>query len=283
LLVRRRPEAVLVQNPSLILAALALLLRRPLRYRLLVDAHNEAVQPFKNRQRWVARLSRWVIRRADLTIVTNRYLAEQVTLQSGRPFTLPDRVPTPPAAPAQELGAKFNVVLVATFDSDEPCAAAFTAVEGADLQLYVTGNHRKLDPTLAAAVPSNVQFTGFLDEQAYWGLLRGADAIVDLTLKDNCLVCGAYEALALAKPMLLSDNPAGRELFGSSAIFTDNTSADIRRALVRLRAERASLEAAAQRKRAELTELWNSAARALCLVIASPRTNPRTADGGLVN
>ena len=167
LLVRRRPEAVLVQNPSLILAALALLLRRPLRYRLLVDAHNEAVQPFKNRQRWVARLSRWVIRRADLTIVTNRYLAEQVTLQNGKPFTLPDRIPTPPTAPAQELRAKFNVVLVATFDSDEPCAAAFTAVEGADLQLYVTGNHRKLDPTLATAMPSNIQFTGFLDEQAY--------------------------------------------------------------------------------------------------------------------
>jgi hypothetical protein len=283
LLVRRRPGVVLVQNPSLILAAFALLLRRPLRYRLLVDAHNEAVQPFKNRQRWVARLSQWVIRRADLTIVTNRYLADQVTLQGGRPFTLPDRVPSPPAASAKELGGSFNVVLVATFDSDEPCAEVFTAVAGTGLQLYVTGNYRKLDPALAAAAPANVHFTGFLDEQAYWSLLRGADAIVDLTLKENCLVCGSYEALALSKPMLLSDNPAGRELFGPSALFTDNTSADIRRALARLRAERASLESAAQRKRIELTELWNSAAHALRLIIESSRSNPHIADSGVVS
>src|SRR6185437_10192477 len=96
LFVRRQPDVVVVQNPSLMLAAFALVLRRVLRYRLIVDAHNEAVQPFKNRQRWFAWLSRCVVRGADLTIVTNRHLAEQVVQQGGRPFILPDRVPSPP-------------------------------------------------------------------------------------------------------------------------------------------------------------------------------------------
>src|SRR5947207_10911589 len=66
LLARRRPRILLVQNPSLILAALAAAVRGVLGYRLIADAHNEAVVPFINRQWWVTRLSRWVIRRADL-------------------------------------------------------------------------------------------------------------------------------------------------------------------------------------------------------------------------
>ena len=141
---RRRPDVVLVQNPSLILAALALALRPLVRYRLVVDAHNEAVQPYKNRQRWVAALSRRVVRGADLTIVTNRFLADQVVQQGGTAFTLPDRVPAPPEAPATVLPGTFNVVLVATFDLDEPWHEVLAAVEGVDVDLYVTGNHRKL-------------------------------------------------------------------------------------------------------------------------------------------
>ena len=283
LLVRRRPDVLLVQNPSLILAAFALVLRHVLRYRLMVDAHNEAVQPFTHRQPWVARLSRWVVRGADLTIVTNRHLAEHVVRQGGKPFILPDRVPSPPPVPTKALPGPFNVVLIATFASDEPCAEVFTAVRGTDIELYVTGNTRKLSPGAVAAAPSNVHFMGFLDEQAYWSLLQAADAIVDLTLKENCLVCGSYEALALAKPMLLSDNPASRELFATSAVFTDNSSGDIRRCLALLRAQRPALEQAAECKRGELTDLWNSAARALSAAITNSRTKPSAPDDGLVN
>ncbi|MGH9522527.1 MAG: glycosyltransferase [Terriglobales bacterium] len=276
LLVRRRPRVLMVQNPSLVLAVLGVLARHVLRYRLVVDAHNEAVQPFKNRQPWIASLSRWVIRCSDLTIVTNRYLADDVTRQGGRPFTLPDRVPSPPPVPKETpLAGTFNVVLIATFDSDEPCAEVFTAVSGTDIDLYVTGNQRKLSRSAAAAAPPNVHFTGFLEEAAYWSLLQAADAVVDLTLKSNCLVCGSYEALALTKPMLLSDSPASRELFGTSAVFTDNTSADIRHALTRVRNERTALEEAAKRRRAELRDHWNSAAAALRVQISSLPENSR--------
>jgi hypothetical protein len=121
-LARRRPKVVLVQNPSLILAALAAAVRGVLGYRLVVDAHNEAVVPFINRQRWVARLAQWVIRRADLTIVSNRQLAERVLRQGGKPYTLPDRIPMPPPVPARTLSGTFNVVLIATFAPDEPIA-----------------------------------------------------------------------------------------------------------------------------------------------------------------
>ena len=267
-LARRRPKVLLVQNPSLILAALAAAVRGVLGYRLVVDAHNEAVVPFINRQRWVARLSQWVIRRADLTIVSNRQLAERVLRQGGEPYTLPDRIPMPPAVPARTLSGTFNVVLIATFAPDEPIAEVLEAVRGVEVELYVTGDHRKLDGAVAARAPGNVRFTGFLDELDYWSLLRAADAIVDLTLMDDCLVCGSYEALALGKPMLLSNNSATVELFGDSAVFTNNTVADIRGALERLRLEQVRLRAAAEGKRSELVYLWTGSARALGDLVA---------------
>lgn len=271
LLARRRPDVLLVQNPSLILAALAAAARGVLGYSLIVDAHNEAVVPFINRQRWVARLSQWIIRRADLTIVTNRQLAERVLQQAGRPFTLPDRIPAPPPVSVRTLDGAFNVVLIATYAPDEPVAEVLEAVCGADIVLYVTGNHSNLDPTVAARVPPNVRFTGFLDELDYWSLLRSADAIVDLTLMDNCLVCGSYEAMALGKAMLLSNNCASVELFGDCAVFTNNTTADIRQALDRLRLEHARLQAAVERRRSELVDLWTSGAHSLATLVATSR------------
>jgi glycosyltransferase involved in cell wall biosynthesis len=263
LLARRRPRVLLVQNPSLVLSALAVALRGVFRYRLVVDAHNEAVDPYENRQSWIAVLSRWVVRRADLTIVTNRQLTQLVREQRGEAFILPDKIPQAPDGPQRRLDAAFNVVLIATFAKDEPITAIFDAVRGAELDLYVTGNPVGLAASVRAAAPPNVRFTGFLAEEDYWGLLRSADAIIDLTLKPDCLVCGAYEALALGKPLLLSGNAASIELFGDGALYTDNSPADIRRALGRLRAEQLSQQAAARRKRDELIERWKASAQAL--------------------
>lgn len=267
LLVRRRAPVLLVQNPSLILATLAVVLRRTLGYRLIVDAHNEAVEPYINKQRWIRSLSRWVIRESDLTIVSNRHLAALVEGWGGRSFTLPDRVPTPPPGARRPLGGGFNVVLIATHAADEPIAQVFEAVRGTDVQLYVTGNPRRLSPQLAVQLPPNVRLTGFLPDAEYWGLLRSADGIIDLTLMDDCLVSGAYEALAVGTPMLLSKNRASVELFGEAATFTDNTAADIRAALEALRAGSDALKAASELKRRELGERWSASAQDLATVI----------------
>jgi glycosyltransferase involved in cell wall biosynthesis len=272
LLVRRRARVLLVQNPSLILAALAVVLRPLLRYRLIVDAHNEAVEPYVNRQRWVRSLSRWVIRKADLTIVSNRQLAALVDRWGGRSFALPDPIPVLPAAlPTRTLDGPFNVVLIATHAADEPIAQIFDAVRDMDVHLYVTGNPRRMALAVADCVPHNVRFTGFLPDADYWALLRSADAIIDLTLMDDCLVSGAYEALAVGKPMLLSNNRASVELFGGAAVFTDNTAADIRLGLERLRLSRDAMKVAADNKRSELTERWIASAKDLTRIMGAEK------------
>ena len=80
-------------TPLLILATLVLAARPFLgRYKVVMDAHNEAVAPFTHAYWPITSLTRHVLRAADVTIVTNAALAEQVRQIGGNPHVLPDRL-----------------------------------------------------------------------------------------------------------------------------------------------------------------------------------------------
>lgn len=91
----RRPKVLIVQNPSIVLTLLAVVLKPICRYRLVVDAHNEAVEPFVHNNPLVRAVARFLLKKADITIVTNQKLAEKVEACGGRPAVLPDRLPSP--------------------------------------------------------------------------------------------------------------------------------------------------------------------------------------------
>jgi glycosyltransferase involved in cell wall biosynthesis len=231
---RARPEVLVVQNPSLILATLCVLLRPLLRYLLVVDAHNEAVRPFNLASAPLRWISRQCLRHADLTIVTNDALARVVDAVGGKPFVLPDPLPVPPPTPAtvgNDPG--FKVVVISTFSADEPleeivCAAS--RLQGT-AQFSVTGDLRRLPRRLRQQAPPNVAFTGFLRELDYWALLKSCDVVVDLTLMPDCLVCGAYEAIAVRKPIIMTDSSSARAWFGDAAIYVRNHADSIEQAL----------------------------------------------------
>jgi hypothetical protein len=230
---------------------------------LIVDAHNEAVQPYINTGRIVLALTRWVLRQADLTIVTNPQLAELVLAEGGRPFVLPDRVPQAPALRGINLEGASRVVLICTYAPDEPVREVIEAVRDLDITLYVTGNKKKCDPSLFATAPSKVLFTDFLQEEEYWEYLAACDGIVDLTTMPNCLVCGGYEAAALGQPLLLSSSAAASNLFGDAAVYTDNTSADIRRGMLELLSKGPMLQERMRVRAREMTNEWDLQARKL--------------------
>jgi glycosyltransferase involved in cell wall biosynthesis len=192
-------------------------------------------------------------------IVTNKYLADIVASNGGRPLILPDRIPEPPAGEIPvPMRGPFNVVLVATFVRDEPISEVLDAAAqlGPEFQFYVTGNDRNLAPTLRAGTPANVTFTGFLSELQYWSALRGADLVVDLTLIDNCLVCGAYEALAVGTPLVLSENAASIDLFAGAACFADNSANAIAQAIREAKVRAAELRAQVYSVRERLRTTW---------------------------
>lgn len=234
LLQRERPRILLVQSPSVVLALVTLFWKRWFRYRLVIDAHNEAVEPFSNAfiiMRWITNL---LLRYADRTIVTNPQLAKIVFKHGGVPLVLPDRIPIiPEQIPKFIVSEKFNVAVIATFASDEPIDQIISAANelNSGYHFYVTGSLNKIPENLRNSAPENITFCGFLTEHEYWALLKSCDIVMDLTLKDNCLVCGAYEALAVGTPMILSDNPACVDLFKGIAYFTGNTVESIKHCL----------------------------------------------------
>jgi glycosyltransferase involved in cell wall biosynthesis len=261
LLFRRKPAILFVQNPSLVLTTLVILTRRLFGYYLVVDAHNEGVRPFARRGRFVRWLTRRALSRADATIVTNTALAKDVKAEGGRPLVLPDRLPEPVLqARTQVEHERPLLVVISSFHPDEPVAAIIAAATMLpDVHFAFTGDARRF-PCKGAVLPRNVQLTGYLTEKAFWRLLSQATVVCDLTLKPDCIVCGAYEALALAKPMVLSDNPATREIFGSAAVLTDNGPKSIARAVRTAVKRRNRLGANARALREEYPAPWETRA-----------------------
>jgi glycosyltransferase involved in cell wall biosynthesis len=263
LLSQKRAHTVIVQNPSIVLNMVAVLARPFFSLRVFMDAHNEGVIPYLHPNALVRWVTRWLHKHCDYVIVTNKYLADIVVSNRGRPLVLPDRIPEPPAGSIpMPMRGPFNVVLIATFVPSEPIAEVLDAAAqlGSEFQFYVTGNDRKMPAHLRAAKPDNVTLTGFLSEPQYWAALRDADLVVDLTYVANCLVCGGYEALAVGTPLILSRSAASIDLFAGAARYVDNSAAEIVLAIREARRHAADLRAQVLSVRERLALAWEQSA-----------------------
>ncbi|MBK8165335.1 MAG: glycosyltransferase [bacterium] len=278
-----RPRILIVQNPSMFLTLLASLLKPLYGYSLVVDRHtnfmiNKQDSPLK---RVFVAVSNFTIRRSDLTIVTNRPLAELVSGVGGRPFVLPDRIPDwrHDTMFREHADGLHCVCFVCTYASDEPYDVVFAAAVGLppNIRLYVTGRPPKggLPYALRQLLESTPQIviTGYLSDEQYEGLINCSEVVMDLTTMDHCLVCGAYEAIAAGKPLILSDKQANRALFGDCAIYVENNDAGSIRAGIL--AGLANTESHAHNVRAfrdSYTIYWESQLAALKSVLTPDKT-----------
>jgi glycosyltransferase involved in cell wall biosynthesis len=263
----RRPDKVICQCPSLVLALFALLLRPLFGYRLGLDAHNGglAIEPDSScLMRWLAG---WLQRRADFVIVHNDAVEALVRSRCGTLIVIPDPLPTIPPAPSLNLARPFNLLFVCTFKADEPYLAVLEAARLIDpaIGIYVTGDPRgKTDPR---AWPEHVVFCGRVPWERYDQLLRSANGVIDLTTREHCLVCGAYEAVAAGKPMILSRTATLMSYFARGAVFTDNQASgsphSICRAILEVRTREAQLKAEVAILRRELAKDWNRRVKGL--------------------
>ena len=233
LIQRKRPNALIVQNPSVLLTSLACLLHKSFGYKLVVDAHNAGLLPESRLLEKLQFIYKYFQREADITLVTNESLANMVRKNSGKPLNLPDKLPRPPQLKALKLRGKYNVVYICTFGLDEPYQEVVNAGKyiSNDITIYITGNYKKGPKNIIERAPQQILFTGFLEEIDYWNLLYSADLVIDLTSRENCLVCGAYEAVSVGTPLILSDTKVLKEYFHKGAVFTSNRSNDIKQSI----------------------------------------------------
>lgn len=258
LLIKQRPQLLFVQNPSLVLALWAVLNRPFFSYRLIVDAHNAGLYPAEGKSPWLSRVANFILRNADLTMVTNQPLASEVIKRGGRPFVLPDPLPELPASRKPDQPAKTNFALtcICTWAEDEPIKDVIDAVRefNDEVTLYITGR----PPAWAQSMsrPEQVVLTGFLKEEAYLDLLGTSDALMVLTTRDNCLNCGAYEGVALEKPLVLSDTQVIRAYFDQGVVYTKADHHSIALAIRELMASSSSYQGQAAALKARLLTSW---------------------------
>lgn len=235
---KHKVSRLVVQNPSIALALLAVFIKRVLAITVLVDAHNAGIYPLEGKSRLLNLITRFICRNADIIIVTNAVLADQVSNWGGKPFIMTDPIPdfSPESDHKVTTGAKPFFLFVCTWAVDEPFTEVIKAASLVpEYDIYITGNyHKKLSADERAALPRNVRLLGFVSEEDYLAYCRAATGIIDLTLRDNCLVCGGYEAIALKKPGILSDSVVNREVFNKGFLFCENNSQSIANAMIQL-------------------------------------------------
>ncbi len=279
-LVSYRAPVIVVQNPSIVLAAMVVAFGRLTgRWKVAVDAHNVAIEQLKA-SGWLLRLvARALVRYADVTIVTNAPLAAIVKRHRGNPIVLPDCLPQPDLRQLPEPKhdpTSTAVTVISTFAADEPIEEILSAAEalGACYRFVFTGRPDGWRKTFRGRIPPNVEFSGFVPDADYWKLLASSDVIVDISTRRHCLVCGAYEALAIGRPIVLTDDPSTRQLFTSIAVFAEPESQSIASAIDQARIQHSRISAGSDAARTAYLKVWSERAHNLTQELGIPSIRP---------
>lgn len=244
---REKPNVVFAPNPSIVLNYLLLLARMVFRYTFVTDAHFGGIIAW-NGSFLLQKALNFCNKSADLVIVTNSAHANYVQSIGGKALICEDPLPDlTKYYSGKETSGKI-VFFICSFDVDEPHHVVFEAAKilAADgFKFYVSGNYTKegIEPT---EYPE-VSFLGFTPEHQFYERLFQADVVVDLTENENCLVCGAYEAMVAEKPLVTSDTVCLRNFFDQGTVFTEHNSSSVAEAVRTAYLERSRLKAEIQK------------------------------------
>ncbi len=266
-----RPSLLVVQNPSIVLAALASALRPVYRYTLVVDRHSNFKQGCTSSKspkwRLFHWLSRYSLRNADLTIVTNEEASALVAKAGGAAYVLPDKIPEIASARAPRARTYPTAVFVCSYADDEPIDAVLEAASlMPEVQVFLTGRAPANVRATATRI-TNVTLTGFLPEEDYRLLLAEADVVAALTTAEATLLCAAYEAVAVGAPLVLSPRKVLLQLFSKGRVVSEHSPSAIASAVREALNRRQELRSEVEQLRAEMNDAWDIKWRELLAVL----------------
>lgn len=223
-LLLRRPRALIVQAPPMLLVMLAHGYGRIARAPVVIDSHpaafgiegsglDRALLPV------LARLSR----RASGCIVTTDELGEQVKAWGGHPLVVHEAPPSWLEDDDDDSGAEPNrVIFVCTFAPDEPLNEVLDAAKLLpDVHFGITGDVRRLRRESRRRAPGNVEWLGYLTGPRYPEALRRAAAVLTLSCRRESVPRSAYEATYARRPLVTTAWPHMHELF-PHAVLVEN-------------------------------------------------------------
>lgn len=266
LLRKKRPHTIICQSPPITCAFVAMvykfLFAKGSKPRILIDVHTGAIS-----RPWSRNFSRIIMKRASANIVINNeqqnYLIENYRV---KPIVLEDPIPDFSDILSStkknegyrlEQKAISHVAVIASFAFDEPMREIFEAASKLpDIYFYVTGDKKNADQRLISGKSENVIITGFLDYNTYVDLLQKVDVIMDLTTDNTSIVAGAFEAVALEKPLITSNWVPMRRYFNRGTVYVKNSTEDIKNAIVAAVRRKEELSEAMHQLKIERTKDW---------------------------
>lgn len=237
-LLKHRPQIVFVQDPPIFGALFVYLWGLVMGTRFIIDSHSDALI-YSVWTRFMF-LHKFLEQRAIVTIVTNEYLKKIITNNQALGFILVDPPTTYPNRLRLNFPAdSFNVVLVSTANHNEPIYEVLEAANNLpEVTFFITGNfdNSKHFPDAKAKAPSNVNFTGYIfDEAEFFGLLESCQIVMSLITEDHNIQSGAAEGLWLGKPVITSDWELLRSYYTKGSILVDNSATSIQQAIETIR------------------------------------------------
>ncbi len=257
ILLRERPRVVYVTNPPVFAPLCVWLYSLFTGTKIIIDTHPPSL--YSRRWGWTLPLQRFLIKRAHLAVTDQRRFADLfeswgaravvlpnppknpptslqapvgasdgafdgVTGENGRAVAPPYTPPLPEFGEGSGVGLPFEIAVVNTFAVDEPLDIILQAAQQLpDAHFSIMGDLKLAPAGVIERAPANVTFTDYLRGDAYWNALYRANAVMVLTTYPYSLLGGAQDAVALDKPLLLSDQPALREYFTAGTVFIPNS------------------------------------------------------------
>lgn len=229
-LLQQRPDVLIVQTPSYVLAFFAVIYRSFFNYTLVLDAHNGVTFRLEYKSGGLFSLIKYAVSNADLVIVTSESVYPVIKQYQQSVINLPDCIPDIEMNPMPEVFKGLEsplITLIASHQHDEPIEEILRAfeqvVQNNTGQIIVTGKKPKGVRYAEFEGSPNIIFAGFLSYEDFDGLIFGSDLLIDVSTDPTVLVCGGYEAIAVGVPALVSNSPVSRQVFKKGFLYADST------------------------------------------------------------
>ena len=236
-----RPDIIFIQNPPIVSVLIAFIYARLHGAHCVIDSHTGAF--LSPKWRWSVGLHRLLSKGSLATIVHNTS-QEKIVKEWGCRYLVVDFTPgSYPPGDEFALDGKFNVAVSSSFREDEPLDLVFEAAALLpEVSFYITGDSKRIAPSILSKKPDNCILTGYLSYERYVGLLRCVDAIMVLTTGDHTLLMGGFEAVSIGTPLIVSDWPILQDFFSLGTVHVANTVQGIHQGVCLAQSKQRSLQ-----------------------------------------
>lgn len=229
LILKNKPDVVLVQNPPSIAPVIIVSFSKIFRFKTVIDSHNGAFE-----KPWIdIPFHKWALRNATIVTIHNNVLFDRLTADKNfRNINfkiLNSRLSDFPAG-LKEISQEKYFLIISSFSGDEPMEILLQGIDNflkhnKNFNFKITGNYKKnIQLYNQYCGKNNIEFLGFVDDSQYDYLVVNAYGIIALSTRDDVQQFALMEAVGAEVPFISNKNKTNIDLFEDKMVLIENNS-----------------------------------------------------------